>query len=555
MAGMFDDLIPAQNTPSGGMFDDLIPTTQSGSWMDYGEGIAEKAAQGATAHVAPHIAAAAGAGGNWLARKLGLDIPEKNYQGILDEIRGKEKVFTEANPKTAVAAELGGTIAGPGRAGARFIARAPSFLGGVMRAGVISAPYGAVSEASDVADTRASPEDVGTAMAKGGATSAAAGALFQGAGQTVGRVVGPWATAAAQRLSDRGIRLTPGELLGGYAKRAEDIGSSIPFVGALIRNRRQAGIEDLNRVVANETLEPIGAQVAQDAPAGRDLVRAVGDEISNVYRQTVPRLAGQIDLPLQRQLATIENSLPQNIRPDFNRFVHQENLHEVSGGGARGAAISGEDMQHLIGVMRAEATHLTASGTSSHQDRALGRAFGRAADAFVENMGRHSPADAAEAFRNANAAFERLVRLERAAGAVGSQEGVFTPSTFLNAVKQTDRSARKRAFARGDARMQDIADDAKTVMAQQVANSGTPERAALMGAILVPSIAMKTVAPAAGVGALYTPWGTAAFRHMATMSPAARMRARRLIELATALGAPGAGQEFSKSGLFGLGAQ
>jgi hypothetical protein len=104
--------------------------------------------------------------------------------------------------------------------------------------------------------------------------------------------------------------------------------------------------------------------------------------------------------------------------------------------------------------------------------------------------------------------------------------------------------------------MQEIADQAKTVMGQQVNNSGTPERAALMGAILAPHTTAAALPFAAPFAGLYTRTGNRAFRALATMSPAARARARRLIERATAAGAPGMSQpteSTAMSGLFGLG--
>lgn len=254
----------------------------------------------------------------------------------------------------------------------------------------------------------------------------------------------------------------------------------------------------------------------------------------------VPRLQGEIDLPLQRELANITNTLPPAMRADFDRFV-QPAMSTASSGGYAGARIPGDEMQNLLGVLRAEATHLTTSAGSNFHDRTLGRAIGEAADAVEANMRRHTPTDVADDFAAANEAFANLVRVERAAGSVAAEGGVFTPAQLLNAVKATDRTARKRGFARGESLMQDLADDAKTVMTRKVADSGTPERAAIVGALAAPSAIPLAALTASPIAALYTGAGNRAFRALAAASPQTRELIRRLIQQGTDRAAPAAG--------------
>ena len=93
---------------------------------------------------------------------------------------------------------------------------------------------------------------------------------------------------------------------------------------------------------------------------------------------------------------------------------------------------------------------------------------------------------------------------QRAASALGGEEGVFTPAQLLNAVKAMDPSRNKGAFARGDALLQDLAEPAKTVLSQSVPDSGTAGRllaSLIMGgapvAAMVNPVAGAALLPAA----------------------------------------------------------
>ena len=225
---------------------------------------------------------------------------------------------------------------------------------------------------------------------EGGLTAGGFGLGIGAAGHSLARVVGPWATEAAQRLTDRGIRLTPGQLLGPNAKRLEDIITSLPVINTMVRGRRDEALSGLNRVALDDALAPIGRQLAPGIEMGHDAVAAAGDEISAAYRRATPMLRGVWDINVQRDMANIANRLPRDQRNTFNSFVNHE-LDNVTNGRGTGAQIAGDDMQHLLQTLRAEANHLSASPGMSHHDRELGRAFQHAADAMHQNMQLHSP--------------------------------------------------------------------------------------------------------------------------------------------------------------------
>ena len=111
---------------------------------------------------------------------------------------------------------------------------------------------------------------------------------------------------------------------------------------------------------------------------------------------------------------------------------------------------------------------------------------------------RSNPTRAPE-LRAANEAFANALRVEGAAGKIGSDQGVFTPAHLLSSVRQLDPSLRKGTFARGDALMQDLGDAGKAVLGNKVPDSGTPFRSAVIAA---PALGgLYAMNPAAAVGA------------------------------------------------------
>ncbi len=528
------DSEPVPETPAA----DADPMT----WAEYSEGLAQKVAQGVTFNFGDEAAAAAGSLFGLGPKLLGT----KDYQTILDEVRGREKRFTAANPKTAVAAEIGGGLAtglGTGATAARMLGMAPGLLRSAVGAGMTAAPMGALNEVGELEGADKTLGDYTDAALSGGATAGAFGLGLGAAGHAVARVIGPWASAAAQRLSDRGIRLTPGQLLGPNTKKIEDTVTSMPGANIMVRGRREEALADLNRVAVNEALEPIGVQLAHDAVMGHDAVAAAGDAISDVYRRVVPAMRGVRDIHLDRDMAALANTLPRDQRATFNAFVNRE-LNNVAPAPAAGgpAAIAGDDMQHLIETLRSEGNHLTTGAGASHHDREMGRAFAHAADVMETNLAANSPAAVVAEYRAANRAFANLVRIEKAAGM--SDTGVFSPAQLKNAIRTSDRSSRKRQVARGEALLQGLGTDAKTVIGNTLNDSGTPERAMMSTLLLgggASMISPQLLLGPAALAALYSGPANRAFQFAATRGARPRGAARRAIESLTRAGAPAAG--------------
>src|SRR5262245_14545003 len=541
--------------------DDLAQLYPSGSPMDMApdaplEGFARAVAQGLTFSYGDEIAAAAGSLPNLVTGgRYG-----KSYRDILNEQRDDEVEYTSRYPDAAAVGEAGGRLAASGVGGLgalRLLGATPSIMRTIGVGGLASAPGGALEGTGKLVNP--TPGEVAREAAAGAGKAGAFGGAFAGAGGLLGRVLGPWATAAAQRLSDRGIRLTPGQLLGAGFSRAEDVAGDLPIIGAMNRARRQEGIEDLNRVAINDALDPLEPHYAVprfgrgDAP-GREMLREAHDAVGEAYDEFATRLRGSLNDPdLFNDLQTIANTLPATERNAFTNNV----LHYLARADRDGTGdLAGRSIQDALSAFRAESRRYATDQAPGTYSRELSQAFSDVSEAIERNIQRYTPLDDIAGFEATNRAFANMVPVEHAAAGVGAENGVFSGAQLLSAAKATDRSARKVRTAlgrRGD--VQDLAEDAKSVMTPRVGNSGTAERAfmhnlpyalAAVGGAGggLPGFAGAVGGYGAGI-ASQTGAAHRAFQGLATFSPQTRMLLRRAIERATGVGAPAAAVEYT----------
>lgn len=307
------------------------------------------------------------------------------------------------------------------------------------------------------------------------------GAAGGAAGYGVGRVMQGVQAAreGVRELRNAGVQLTPGQIMGGYAQRVEDSLGSVPILGAQIRAAQHRGVESFNRAVANRVLAPIGQTVDEAAPVGRDLISDVAQRIGAAYDNAIPRI--QPFMPDQQFMADLSQIATRRLTPDgaqqFQGIIQNNLLGRTNGAAMDGATFRAVDSD--IGSFIRDLTR----GAPNAESLQLANALRDTQTALRSLLERTNPAIAPE-LRAANQAFANYVRFERAAAGVGATDGVFTPAQLNNAVQGADSSARHGAFARGDALLQDMSDPARAIMPRTVPDSGTPERAALMAALL-----------------------------------------------------------------------
>jgi hypothetical protein len=106
----------------------------------------------------------------------------------------------------------------------------------------------------------------------------------------------------------------------------------------------------------------------------------------------------------------------------------------------------------------------TAARTSANgYDRATGNALFQVQGALRDALERGNP-DAAGAMAAARDAYSKMLRVQTAAARPGGEPGVFSPDQFQSAVRQLDPTRLKGAYARGNALLQDFADNASAAL-------------------------------------------------------------------------------------------
>ena len=100
------------------------------------------------------------------------------------------------------------------------------------------------------------------------AKGAAGGVLGYGVAKGTGRLLNPSVSPEVTMMQKAGITPTPGQIIGGPAKKAEEAARSIPILGDMITRAQRKGIEQFNRAAINRALNPVGKSIAPNAPVG-----------------------------------------------------------------------------------------------------------------------------------------------------------------------------------------------------------------------------------------------------------------------------------------------
>lgn len=364
---------------------------------------------------------------------------------------------------------------------------------GLTRAGGIGADmlYGGVRGASET---------------EGGLGEKAAGGLFglaaAGGGNVLGRGVVSGAgratrgvsNEAVRMLNDRGISMTPGQILGqdGFIGRRlgalENAIESVPFIGGNFRDRRMQGVGEYGRAQLEENLGSIGFDAAGDQFDADMLGRAqqaVGDSYSFLDGRTF-----QSDPQFVNELATAlqaGRSVPR-VGDEFGAIMDRQ----VSPNFPPNGAITGRGFQDTLQTLRGARSDFGRDGAMGNM---AGDAIGEVEAALMGLAQRQAP-EAVDDLARANQAYAGLVPIENASIGATNAGNQFTPAQYGRAaVNNTRRFGGRGAAARGDIPGGELQQAAQQVLPSQIPNSGTADRG--MAAMLLPA-ALGGSAVAAG---------------------------------------------------------
>jgi len=418
-------------------------------------------------------------GVNWLHNKaaqygLGDPLPAG---GIDQQIKQQEQAYQQSRAQAGEAgidwARLAGNVFNPANVAAASRIPQAASLGGRVAANAMGGAGLAVLGQPAYSDDLWSEKG---AQAQLGAVGGGAVPLITGG---VARVVAPQIDKGVKALNLEGIKTTVGQRLGGMWKDVEDKLTSVPFTGKTIETARMRGYKEFNDAAINRSLAPIDKKVPGNMES-RQAVAYARKELGNAYDGLLSKMSGKIDDQFQgefdRIVDMVDNGLPEELAKIFRKRINYDTVKRITPYGK----MSGESLKAIQESVRKNAEKFSDSQDPFQRD--LGDAFGAVLKSFDDMLARNNPKYAAE-LKKINTGYANFKRVQRAAGGLGADEGLFTPAQLQNAVRALDKSKDKRAFAEGTALMQGLSEKAKATLPNKVPDSGTAGRSLMTNPI------------------------------------------------------------------------
>ena len=276
-----------------------------------------------------------------------------------------------------------------------------------------------------------------------------------------GRVLNPIVSKAEQTMRDLGITPTIGQTLGGQFKSIEEFAQNLPLIGSSIENARQRVLFDFNKGVINKALDKVKDKLPEDV-IGRDAINYASEQVSNQYDDVLSKMSFDLDF------ATTSNILSAlSKKTNLSQSQRQEvaqTLNDIVLGKFSGQKMDGQTFKGIESDLRKKASNYMNSSTASERD--IGEALGDVLGVMKKELYFQNPKQTPK-LRRIDSAYADLSVINIAAANSGAPSGVFTPKQFSTAVRQSDMTRRKSAFAKGKAKSQEISDAAVEVLGDQ----------------------------------------------------------------------------------------
>ena len=507
-----------------------------------GKGLAdpiEGAAQLLTNILPDAVVNAGNAANNWLSDKTGM--VAKIPQGGMNELVKQNEAKYQA--ERAAAGESGfdgyrtlGNVASPANLALASKLPVAASLAGRIGTGALGGGASALSNPVTGEDFWGEKgKQVAAGAAFGGVTPVVTGAL--------GRLISPKASTNPQLelLKAEGVKPTIGQTLGGWANRAEEKAQSVPIMGDAISAARGRATEGLNRAAFNRALDPLGEKLPMGVKVGNEAVEYTYKRLGDSYNKLLPKLTTQTDNAFDASLASLKTMVQQSaLDPKyankFDQIVQTRLLDKFQGQNA----MTGETLKQTQEFFTKE---IKRYGQSQDPDaRLLGDALKEVGSQLNQLVTRSNPRYAAE-LKAINTGYANFKRVQKAAGYLGAEDGVFTPAQLQGAVKAADFSKDKARFAEGNALLQDLSAAGKNQLGNKVPDSGTATRL-MMGVGGLASGAVNPAIPAGLLGgaAMYTPQMQALLRAAVSSRPQGAQAIEQALRKSAPMLIPGGAQ-------------
>ena len=397
----------------------------------------------------------------------------QGYEAMRETQAVNRDLLNQTDRGARVAGGLTGFATGFALPGGAYIGRGATGLERAGRAAQIGAGYGALYGAGSADGglgerLRSGAEGAAMGAVTGGLVQRGADRIAQGiTNRAAARAANP---SDARILSNAGVELTPGQMLGGGFKRAEDALTSIPFMGDAIRGAQRRGLESFNDAAIADTLQAVGSATTR---RGRGRIADASEAFGEGYSATldpvraVPKPQGYDDA--LRAIAD-DPALPP---------VQRRNLRSLIANtvGRADDAIDGQAWKRIDSELSADINAAQTGAASAPEQRLLRDKLIEVRNLWSERLAATSP-NALEEVRRLDDAFANFSIIRKATSDVASagRGAEASPASMNRAVRQAAGEGR---YARGGGRLQELSDAAMTVLPSSVPDSGTPLRSLL----------------------------------------------------------------------------
>lgn len=432
---------------------------------------------------------------------------EPGVEAVDKYVKGREEAFDKATGGKPSSFGLAVGEAAPlALMGAAAPGAAAESLFGRLLSGIGSGAVGGALQ-----PTPAGPDfwsQKGYQAAEGAAGGAAGVPLAAGAARVISPATNPNVKTVLGKMGEGG-QATPGQILGGIFNDLEQKFTSVPGFGDAIKNARSRATEAFDRTAINRTLGNIDDKLEKTTPLGREAISEMHDKVTDYYGKLLPKLTWQADPEFVTNVTAAAKGA--NLLPDQKKQFFGNLSDQFSKADKTTFSMPGEKFKEVDSKLGQLAWEYSNSPDPDHRN--MGRAYQAVQVEFRDALRRSNPAHADE-LTKADAAYADMLRVQGAAGRQGAKEGVFSPAHLSSSVRELDPSLRHGAFARGEARMQDLSDAGRAVLGPTVPDSGTPGRMLTSGVTgLTTGLALSPLS------ALYTRPGQAMMRTVLARRP------------------------------------
>jgi len=392
----------------------------------------------------------------------------------------------------------------------------------MRQAALVGAAQGAMMPTDTTTDFA---EEKARQTALGAAGGVVGGAVVKGAG----KVLNPVVSAAEQKLTDLGVQLTPGQMIGAPAKDLESFASNLPYVGPSISKAKERAIQSFNTGVINKALSKIDDKLPASS-TGRDAVLYAADQVSNAYDDVLSKMNFELNFKTSSDILTALNKARLPSSEEKTKALELVNSLALSKFDKQ--VLTGAEYKQIETELRQEASNYLKSQSPS--DKNIGNALKDVLGVFKTELAAQNPKQTSK-LRRIDAAYGDLEVIQTAAANSAADGGIFTPKQYQTAVRQRDITRNKKSFARGTARGQDVSDAAQNIMGEN-ANANMEGRLAALATGVYGAIQNPATAAALAVASpmMYSESGVNAMKALMRNRPeVAKQIGKKLTERAT----------------------